>query len=80
MAGVAQLGEQQTEASLAGRDSALQVAFWRSRVQSTVLAFFFHASEVGDGENMHDAYHKKILAQFTVTLTYESTGMWPQVY
>jgi hypothetical protein len=29
-AGIAQLGEQQTEA---------QTAFWRSRVQSTVLAF-----------------------------------------
>ena len=32
VAGVAQLGEQQTEAQITG-------VFWRSRVQSTVLAF-----------------------------------------
>jgi hypothetical protein len=63
IAGVAQLGEQQTEASLWGVVFYGYGAFWRSRVQSTVLAFFSPTSEVGGGENTHDALRKKMLVQ-----------------
>ena len=41
IAGVAQLGEQQTEASQWVVVFYGYGAFWRSRVQSTVLAIFF---------------------------------------
>jgi len=64
-AGVAQLGEQQTEASSSSTEHSGGPVFnprsWH----------FFPTSEVGDGENTHDAHRKKFLkflAQFTKAL------------
>ena len=71
IAGVAQLGEQQTEASQWVVVFYGYGAFWRSRVQSTVLAIFSPTSEVGGGENTHDALCKRFLVQ----RKHESTAM-----
>ena len=49
VAGVAQLGEQQTEARAVG------CVFWRSRVQSTVLAFLPLQAAVSSADSDHQS-------------------------
>jgi hypothetical protein len=72
VAGVAQLGEQQTEASQESSSTATEQS--GGPVFNPRSWHFFPTSEVGDGENTHGAHRKKILAQFMKVRKYCKRG------
>src|SRR6266851_3465454 len=60
IAGVAQLGEQQTEAR------AMECVFWRSRVQSTVLAFLPLQAAVSSADGERSSQSSRSTTEFVL--------------